>query len=66
MVFKSKIRVSKQYMRPVAPSIAHVDDKDFPPFPLGTVTRGQETLLGPFSRNEQVIKQTIKPSYNIN
>lgn len=66
MVFKSEIRVSKQYLRPVAPSIAHVDDKDFPPFPLGAAKRGQKTLLSTFSRNEQVNKQAVKSSCNTN
>lgn len=31
MVFKSEIRVSKQYLRPVAPSIVNVHNIDFPP-----------------------------------
>lgn len=30
MVFKSEIRVSKQYLRPVAPSIVTVRKTDFP------------------------------------
>lgn len=48
MVFKSEIRVSKQYPRPVAPSIAHVDDKDFPPVPSGHANKGTGDSSGHF------------------
>lgn len=42
MVFKSETRVSKQYLRPVAPSVALVGDKDTP---LGRAKMGQENIF---------------------